>query len=90
VPQQSSCEQLNELNRNAQRVFREVQNIRRARDLNFFEDADLNGEKYECVTAVIKHLLAGHHGQPCPAGPRPIVSASKTRIHHHHNMLVWR
>jgi hypothetical protein len=27
---------------------------------------------------VLKHLLAGHGGQPCPAGDRPIVRLDKT------------
>jgi hypothetical protein len=68
------CPELDELHHRAACVFREVRNIRRSRDLSFLEDAQLNARKYDSVTAIIKHLLAGHDGQPCPAGARPIVS----------------
>ena len=27
------------------------------------------------IDALIKHLLTGHDGKPCPAGERPIVKA---------------
>ena len=70
---QTSCDQLEKLNQQALFVLSEVRRIRRSRDLNFFEDADLTGQKHDSVTALIKHLLAGHGGQPCPAGSRPIV-----------------
>ena len=43
-----------------------------------YQDAELNGIKHKCINAILKHLLAGHQGQPCPAGDRPIVSPSKT------------
>jgi hypothetical protein len=67
------CEDLKNLRRNAARVLREVKKIRRSRDLSFFEDAALNHWKHENLQHVLKHLLVGHDGQPCPAGPRPIV-----------------
>jgi hypothetical protein len=83
-----SCEELEKLRLNAFCVFREVKEIRRSRDLNFFEDADLNGEKQESVTAVVKHLLAGHNGHRCPAGLKPIVTAAKSR-RRTPNRLLW-
>jgi len=68
------CEDMKNLRRNAACVLREVKKIRRSRDLSFFEDAALNHWKYENLQQVLKHLLVGHDGQPCPAGPRPIVN----------------
>jgi hypothetical protein len=74
VPSQNYCQHLEKLNQEAIYVLSEVRRIRRSRDLNFFEDADLNGQKHDTITTLIKHLLAGHDGQPCPAGSRPIVT----------------
>jgi hypothetical protein len=68
------CEDLKALRRDASRVLREVKKIRRARDVSFFEDAALNQAKHNSLHLVLKHLMIGHHGQPCPAGLRPIVN----------------
>jgi hypothetical protein len=68
------CEELQSLKHEAVRVFRFVKRIRRSRDISFYEDAELNREKHRSLNAVLKHLLAGHGGKPCPAGGRPIVS----------------
>jgi hypothetical protein len=73
------CEDLKALRRNAARVLREVKKIRRSRDVSFFEDAALNHWKHENLQQVLKHLLVGHDGQPCPAGPRPIVNPASVR-----------
>ena len=73
------CAELNALKREAVHVFREVKKIRRSKDVSFYEDAELNGEKYNCINAVIKHLLVGHEGKLCPAGGRPIVSPGPLR-----------
>jgi hypothetical protein len=73
------CTELNALKREAVRVFREVREIRRSRDVSFYEDAELNGEKHQSINAVLKHLLVGHEGKPCPAGDRPIVSLAQFR-----------
>jgi hypothetical protein len=70
----SFCPELQNLERLVIKTLSDVKRIRRSRDISFFEDADLNRLKHEVVTALIKHLLAGHQGQPCPAGSRPIVS----------------
>jgi hypothetical protein len=68
------CEELQALKSNALRVLREVRRIRRSRDISFFEDAALNQHKHNSLHLVLKHLLIGHSGDPCPAGPRPVVS----------------
>jgi hypothetical protein len=67
------CDDLKALQRDASRVLREVKKIRRSRDVSFFEDAALNRVKHDCLHLVLKHLMVGHSGQPCPAGPRPVV-----------------
>jgi hypothetical protein len=71
------CEELKNLKREAVQVFREVKRIRRSRDVSFYEDAELNREKRDSINAVLKHLLVGHEGKPCPGGDRPIVSLAK-------------
>jgi hypothetical protein len=70
---QDMCEELKTLKREAVHVLRKVKGIRRSRDLSFYEDALLNCEKHDSINAVLKHLLVGHEGKPCPAGDRPIV-----------------
>jgi hypothetical protein len=73
------CAELDALKREAVHVSREVRKIRRSRDLSFYEDAELNGKKHKSINAVIRHLLVGHEGRPCPAGDRPIVSQTEVR-----------
>jgi hypothetical protein len=73
------CAELDALKRKAVNVLREVRKIRRSRDVSFYEDAELNGEKYKGINAVIRHLLVGHEGKPCPAGDRPIVGQTQIR-----------
>ena len=72
------CEELSQIKREAARVFREIRNIRRSRDLSFYEDAELTRDKHQSLHAVLKHLLVGHDGKPCPAGSRPIVSMARS------------
>jgi len=72
------CEELERIKREAACVFRELKRIRRSRDISFLEDAELNREKRKCLHAVLKHLLVGHDGQPCPAGSRPIVNVGRS------------
>jgi hypothetical protein len=67
------CEQLQALTRDAARVLRELKRIRRAKDISVFEDVALTEHKHQSLHQVLKHLLVGHNGQPCPAAPRPIV-----------------
>jgi hypothetical protein len=73
------CAELDALKREVAQVFREVKEIRRSRDVSFYEDAELNHEKYKSINALLKHLLVGHEGKPCPAGDRPIVSPARLR-----------
>jgi hypothetical protein len=73
------CAELDALKREAAQVLREVRNTRRSRDVSFYEDAELNGEKDKSVNALIRHLLVGHEGKPCPAGDRPIVGQGQDR-----------
>jgi hypothetical protein len=72
------CEELSRIKREAVAVFREVRKIRRSRDLSFYEDAELTDYKHKSLHAVLKHLLVGHDGKPCPAGGRPIVSLARS------------
>ncbi len=74
------CTELDALKHEAVQVFREVRTIRRSRDVSFYEDAELNGAKHKSINAVLKHLLVGHEGKPCPAGDRPIVSVTQPRM----------
>jgi len=67
------CTELDALKREATRTLRELKRIRRSRDVSFQEDAELNRVKNKTIDAVVKHLLVGHDGKPCPAGDRPIV-----------------
>ncbi len=69
------CEELKALKCEAGAVLRRLRQIRRSRDISFYEDAELTRLKHASVNAVVKHLLVGHNGQPCPSGDRPIVSA---------------
>jgi hypothetical protein len=75
----SMCAELDALKRKAADVARELRRIRRSKDVSFYEDAELNGEKSKSINAVIRHLLVGHEGKPCPAGARPIVSPGRLR-----------
>ena len=68
------CEELNKLNADAIAAFAEAKRIRRQRDVSFHEDAELSRDVHRRIDALIKHLLAGHDGEPCPDGDRPIVS----------------
>jgi len=74
------CVELNALKREAVHVSREVKKIRRSKDVSFYEDAELNGERHKSINAVIKHLLVGHEGKPCPSGDRPIVRPDEFQV----------
>ena len=72
----SMCEELSKLKADAITAFAEAKRVRRYRDLSFHEDAELSCEGYRRIDALIRHLLAGHDGEPCPDGDRPIVTLS--------------
>jgi len=71
-----ACEDLDRLKRDVVSVFLEAKTVRLSRDVSFYEDAQMSRDVHERIDALIKHLLIGHSGEPCPAGERPIVSAS--------------
>jgi hypothetical protein len=73
--QSPMCEELKALKCEAGAVLRRLRLIRRSRDISFYEDAELTRLKHASVNKVVKHLLVGHDGRPCPSGERPIVSA---------------
>jgi hypothetical protein len=58
-------------------LFRSSGSTRTSRDVSYFEDAELDRKKRNSINAVLKHLLVGHDGKPCPGGGRPIVSLAK-------------
>jgi hypothetical protein len=67
------CEELNKLNADAVAAFAEAKRIRRQRDVSFYEDAELSRGGHRRIDALVKHLLVGHDGEPCPDGERPII-----------------
>jgi hypothetical protein len=71
----ATCEELERCRRDAAAALLEAKKVRRTRDLTIYEDAELSRESHRRIDALIKHLLAGHNGDPCPAGDRPIVRA---------------
>jgi hypothetical protein len=71
------CEALSCILQEAHSAFREAREIRRSKDLSFYEDSELTRGEHKRIDALVKHLLAGHDGKPCPAGDRPIVSQPK-------------
>ena len=74
------CEELSKLKVDALVAFAEAKRVRRCKDLSFHEDAELSCDGYRRIDALIMHLLAGHDGEPCPDGGRPIVSIRQNRI----------
>jgi ParB-like chromosome segregation protein Spo0J len=72
------CKELETLKLEAAQVLRAVKRVRRSRDVSFYEDAELSRRKHRSLNAVLKHLLVGHEGKPCPAGDRPIVRPANT------------
>jgi hypothetical protein len=67
------CEELDRFRRDVAAALLEAKRIRRTTDLSIHEDAELSRESHRKINALIKHLLVGHGGGPCPAGDRPIV-----------------
>ena len=73
MPHNLVCEDLNRIKLEAIAALHTARNTRRTRDLSFHEDVELTRDEHEKIDALLKHLLAGHDGKPCPAGERPIV-----------------
>jgi hypothetical protein len=92
------CEELNKLNADAVAAFAEAKRIRRQRDVSFHEDAELSRDGHRRIDALVKHLLAGHDGEPCPNGDRPIISiaisagmkTSREKLNAHHSSVMTR
>ena len=72
------CKELSKLKAEAFAAFAEAKRVRRSKDISFQEDAELSREGHRRIDALLKHLLVGHDGKPCPAGDRPIVSVAKS------------
>ena len=72
-----SCEELDRCLGEACSAIAEARRIRRSKDMSFQEDVKLSREEHARLYSVIKHLLVGHEGEPCPAGGRPIVNEIK-------------
>jgi hypothetical protein len=92
------CEELNKLNAEAIAAFAEAKRIRRQRDVSFHEDAELSRDGHRRIDALVKHLLAGHDGEPCPNGDRPIISIAisagiktgREKLNAHHSSVMTR
>jgi hypothetical protein len=73
------CELLDRLKREAVDAILSARKIRWARDVSVFEDSEICEQQRRKIDAFISHLLAGHEGQPCPCGDRPIIDAHITQ-----------
>ncbi|HTV60908.1 MAG TPA: hypothetical protein VMJ93_18690 [Verrucomicrobiae bacterium] len=73
------CEELDHLKRAMVSAFSEARRLRMSRDVSIHEDAQLSCETRDKADEVIKHLLSGHEGKPCPSAECPIVSARPPR-----------
>jgi len=79
------CEFLDQIRQEIVSTFQEARKIRRSKDLSFSEDAELTRGEHKKIDELVRHLLAGHDGEPCPAGDRPIVSGAKRAEFIHNN-----
>jgi hypothetical protein len=77
MPHNLVCEELNRIRLAAIAALHSARKTRRTRDLSFHEDVELTRDEHEKIDALLKHLLAGHEGLPCPAGERPIIGISR-------------
>ncbi|HEY0703197.1 MAG TPA: hypothetical protein VGD60_10550 [Candidatus Acidoferrales bacterium] len=69
------CEALDRLKREAVEAVLGAKKLRWSRDVSLYEDREIVCDQRAKIDAFISHLLAGHDGQPCPCGDRPIVGA---------------
>jgi len=77
MPTKHPCEELNRIKLAAVAAFHSAKETRRSRDLSFQEDVELSRDEHRKVDELLKHLLSGHEGLPCPAGDRPIVGMTR-------------
>lgn len=76
----AECQELERHRRDVESAYREATRIRMSEDISIHEDFELSSGAHKRIYALIKHLLIGHDGAPCPAGDRPIVRAGWQRI----------
>lgn len=79
------CELLDRIQQEIVSTFQEARKIRRSKDLSFSEDTELTRSEHKKIDELVRHLLAGHDGQPCPAGDRPIITGRKRTDSVHNN-----
>jgi hypothetical protein len=73
VAQNRQCEMLERLKREAVEAVLNAKRTRWIKDVSLYEDNQIAGDQRRRIDAFISHLLAGHDGEPCPAGDRPII-----------------
>ena len=78
MPTDQPCEELNRIRLEAVSAFQAAKETRRSRDLSFQEDVELSRDEHRKIDDLLKHLLSGHDGLPCPAGDRPIIGIVPT------------
>ncbi len=77
MSQKQFCEELNRVKLEAIAALHSARQARRSRDLSFHEDVELTRDEHQKIDALLKHLLVGHEGHPCPAGDRPIIGIAR-------------
>jgi hypothetical protein len=82
MPAKQPCEELNRIKLEAIAAFHSAKKTRRSRDLSFHEDVELSRDEHRKIDALLKHLLSGHDGHPCPAGDRPIIGIGEPTKEH--------
>ncbi len=93
MSQKQFCEELNRVKLEAIAALHSARQARRSRVLSFHEDVELTRDEHQKIDALLKHLLAGHEGHPCPAGDRPIIGIVRpaaTAPHEHHDIQAER
>ena len=78
MPTDQPCDELNRIRLEAVAAFQAARATRRAKDLSFQEDVELSRDEHRKIDDLLKHLLSGHDGLPCPAGDRPIIGVVPT------------
>jgi hypothetical protein len=78
------CEEHNRLRDEAVKAVLEAKRIRWSNDLSFYQDSELSRDEHKKIDALLKHLLVGHDGKPCPSGDRPIVTTFNPRDYARH------
>ena len=77
MAQNRHCELLEKLKREAVESILGAKKLRWSKDVSLYEDSEIARDQRAKIDAFISHLLAGHDGQPCPCGDRPIVGGRR-------------